>query len=350
MKGNKNTKWMVVSWICFGISILSKSASITLPVIFAFMSFKTYRFSKAHLLIPFFLLSIFGTWKLLVSRVAVESTDKTEMAKQFKATPQPVKELKKVPEVQKLKKNKKKKLKKNELPPPPAPPVVEPQPPAKEKQPIFARLGLIAQTMNYYFWQAPLPVNNVPVKSHNYELPGYMEWTHLIFLLILVIALWKDIGIYYLAAAHILLLPFLGFIYAPFMTITWVSDQHLYLVMPAFIGLWLILLDKLKWKYAVVIPSFFVVFFGWKTFKTVPLYHNDINFYEACIDYDENNVPMSYNLALAYYRQGDINKAFQLAESVLERGIKEPKIRNSRYYPGMFHLYLYLKTVMYNAN
>jgi hypothetical protein len=59
---------------------------------------------------------------------------------------------------------------------------------------------------------------------------------------------------------------------------------------------------------------------------------------------------MSYNLALAYYRQGDINKAFQLAESVLERGIKEPKIRNSRYYPGMFHLYLYLKTVMYNAN
>lgn len=45
VKGLKETKWMVLSWILFALSITSKSASVTVPVIYVIISLRYHRFT-----------------------------------------------------------------------------------------------------------------------------------------------------------------------------------------------------------------------------------------------------------------------------------------------------------------
>lgn len=355
LKGNQNMKWMIASWIFFALSVLSKSASISLPAIFLLISYRNYKFSKIWFVIPFFLISLWGTWKLLGSQVALEAGAKAAIASKVKDIPiiRPVAkpELQPAMKPEQKPENKKKKLKKKikpqVLPAPPAPMSAPPQPPSPEPKSFLSKIKinyeLISQTLNYYFWQVLIPGNNVPVKGLNFERPGFMEAIHIFFLICMVIILWKDTALYYLFGAHILLLPFLGIIPAPFMNVTWVSDQHLYLVLPALIGFWMKLVEKIPWKYSAVIPSLFVVLFSWKTFETTPMYKNEIVFYEKCLEYNPYNVPMSYNLALARIRSGDVLIAYELLKIDIERAKSEPLMLRNYFYPYMAELYIRMK-------
>lgn len=337
MKGQKKTKWMIASWVFFALSVLSKSASIPLPGIFLLMSLSSYRFKKLHLLIPFFLISSWGMWKLMGSKVAVEYSEKASQISQIKEAPIPMEP----PPVKKEIKKKKKKrvpvkepenIQKEEARPP--------KTPAKPK----VNIGLIGQTMNYYFWQGLVPFNNVPVKGLNYSHPGPMEIVHVFFIVILVALFWKEQAIFYLGAIHLLLLPFIGFIPAPYMNVTWVSDQHLYLVLPAFLGFWFKVIEKIKSKYAIIIPSLLAVFFAWKTFDAAKIYQNEYVFYEKCLEHDPMNVPMAFNFALARLKNGEFAEAYIITEEYVTRAQSEQLMLRNPYYPYLAELYLKLRT------
>lgn len=320
IKGNKNWRWMAFSWILFLFSITSKSASLSLPIIFLIANWKNYGMKKLHLLIPFFLISSWGVHKVLVSPITQEASEKAAQITQIKdATPSPKVEI----------------------------PDSVPSTPDETKQDIpssstFSKIdwGLISQTLRYYFWQAFVPINNIPVKGLNYEKANLADIGHIVFLLLIALLCWRDSALLYLAAAHFLLLPFLGIIPAPFMTITWVSDQHLYLVLPALLAFWMRVLTKLKWKHTIILPALMVLFFIYKTSQTTPLYKNQITFYEASLNYNPRNVPIAYNLAIAYILKGKWQKAHDLIDDVYQRGKEDHTIKSNSVYPQLIMLYL----------
>lgn len=376
IKGNKRKGWMVFSWILFACSITSKSASITLPLILLVMSFRTYRFSKLPLLIPFFLLSAWGTYRVIKSPVTIEGSTKAEKITSVKveepktvqsvATPEVKVETKPEvrPEVKPEVKSKPrpKKVKHKKVKPVEAKPIVvetrplpelKPAPmeppkidPPKTEKKISIKLpdfGFISQTMHYYFWQSLIPLNNAPVKGLNYEKAGIEQIVHILFLLMIIFIVWKDSALFYLATAHFMLLPFLGIVHAPFMTVTWVSDQHLYLVLPIFIAFWIRLLEKINWKYSPAILGAFLIFYSVKTYQATPVYQNQITFYEDSLKYNPMNVPITYNLALAKFLHGDIISTRSILENLIQLSDEEPLMKRNHFFPYAMALYLMVR-------
>lgn len=377
MKGNKDYRWMILSWVLFLLSITSKSASLTLPLIFLVISLRSYRFQKLHFLIPFFIFAGLSTWKVLKSPVTQTGAEKAARVTKIKHEPvaaaapvvteKPkaveIKTEVKVEPPKKIKKPKKIEAPKVEPKPEPKPePVTAPVEEKKLVRPktppinnteiessfkfVGLDVSLIAQTLHYYFWQTFVPNNNHPVKGLNPHSAGLVEIVHILFLILLVALLWKDSALIYLAAAHFLLLPFLGIIPAPFMNITWVSDQHLYLVLPAMLAFWVRLIDKINWKYSFILPSVFVLFFSYKTLKATPFYKNQFTFYQSSLDYNPFNVPIAYNMSFARLLSGNIEEAYYVASDAYNRSLSEPMMRKNIYYPHLVQLYVQLKFSM----
>lgn len=365
VKSQKNFKWMALSWLLFALSVFSKSASLTLPIIFLVIHYRFNRLSKIYLLIPFFVLSGWNAFKILSSKVTLEGTEKAATITQIKDVPEeaspevtvtdapsePVPES--IPEVSEVKET---------------PPVDESKIdstsveiadlPEDIQRPIdqfddkttlkFIGLDphLISQTMYYYFWQSLVPNNTIPVKGLNYQKAGVTELIHLFFLITMVFLFWKDSGLVYLGAAHFLILPFLGFIPAPYMTITWVSDQHLYLVLPAILAFWMRVFSKIQWKYAFALPLFFTLVFSYKTFKTTPTFNNQFVFYERSLKYNPYNIPLIYNLALAHLLEGRWQTAYALLSDAYFEAQSEEIMQKNIYYPYLVFLYAQINTVI----
>jgi hypothetical protein len=196
--------------------------------------------------------------------------------------------------------------------------------------------------MSYYFWQVLIPKNNEPVKGLNLSKAGTIDFIHLLFIFTLLFIFWKDSGLIYLCAGHFLLIPFLGFIPAPFMNITWVSDQHLYLVLPALLAFWMRVMEKTRWKYVYVLPSFLGIYFSWQTFQATSFYKNQIVFYEKSLEYNPYNIPIAYNLGFARIAKGDIIKAYQVLSDTYQFAEMEPTMKKNPYYPNLVFLLSWL--------
>lgn len=338
LKGQKSTKWMALSWILFALSVLSKSASIPLPLIFLIFSFKKYRFSKLHLLLPFFLIAAASTHRVLRSEVTKAGSEKAVIVNQAKEQTAP-----KVKAIE----TKKQIIVEDKS----ALPVPAQVPEKKDNTPSFSlpkvNGDLILQTLNYYFWQVLLPFNTAPVKGLNEEGTGFPEYLHVFFLLSLVLIFKRDTNLYYLSAAHILLLPFLGFMPAPYMAITWVSDQHLYLVLPLFLFFWMSIIEKMKGKFSFVLPLLLCAFFSYKTFVAAKDYKDERAFFESSLNYNPTNLPIAYNLAFNYLLHHDVAKAHALLETTIELAKTHPSMRNSIYFKEVVSLYIELQGMIY---
>jgi hypothetical protein len=366
LKGNKNVRWMIGSWLFFFLSIASKSVSLTLPLILLMISLKQYRFQKLPLLIPFFILSLAGGYRLLVSPITLEGSQKALKISKINERPQvdtpapPT--VSEMPKEESLEPVSPTPIEDSELPQvdtPELPTVLVkpshiPKSPKQESIPkeketftfIHLNFGLISQTLHYYFWQALIPNINVPVRGLNYEQAGMEEIIHLFFLICLIVICWKDSALIYLAAGHVLLLPFLGIIPAPFMTITWVSDQHLYLALPALLAFWMRLADKLNWKYSYLFPSLLVVYFSYQTMKTTPLYKDQFTFFESSLNHNSYNVPIAYNLAFAYLSKSEWKKAYTIVSDTYHKAQEDPLMKKNFFYPYLSQLYLQMRLSM----
>jgi hypothetical protein len=145
---------------------------------------------------------------------------------------------------------------------------------------------------------------------------------------------------------HVLLAPFLGIIKAPYMTITWVSDQHLYLVLPVMLGMWMGLFEKIKFRHSIILPLVVVLYFGYKTYDTVPAYKNQFTFYEKSLEYNPYNIPIAYNLAHALIIKGQWTQAYNLLVETHALAEEEPILKSNPFYFYFNDLYENVKQVI----
>lgn len=335
----KNMKDTIGSYVLYLLSILSKSASLPLPVAFLFFLEKPFLRKRNLVIIPFFLVSAYGAYRINFSSIALKGVqDALETTgKGFRKTSLPQKEEAPTPA---------------EFSPVPDEPMVksdakfEPedvtvQPPKTlvELSPTAAKRRLFIKTLHYYFWQSYLPVNNAPVKGQNPYPPSIWDYIHLIFLAFLILISAKFYFFYLLAASHVVMLPYLGLIPAPYMNVTWVSDQHLYLALPFFLALFLCLFDRVKFVWKGFLVAILVVLFAFKTKEAVSYYKDNTTFYSSSINQNFNNIPLVYNLAIIYQSEGKKQEALDLLELIFNVSKTEPHLTENKYYPYLVHLH-----------
>lgn len=337
LRNQRDLKVLSFSWVLFFLSVTAKSASIGFPVFFFFLLHKKDR--KGYLsLVPFLLISAWSGHRLLTSPYTLIGIERAESIKE---------NLKKLPERKVVQTEEKKKEKKEEnkkiveIPKSETPKVIQKK--VAESSPFGERFQLINKTLHYYFWQTIIPLHNVPIRGLNHEDTKAEDYIHLLFIILLVLIFWKKKALAYFLTAHFLLIPFLGFIVAPYMSVTWVSDQHLYLVLPIMLAFWFSMLENLSFKYVTHLLGILIAFFSFKTWKTVSYYENQETFFKASLDYNPFNVPISYNLAYAYVTTGRVKEATMVLERIEFFAEEDPKIKKSPYYPHVIILLLYLK-------
>lgn len=376
----KGLRDQVLANILFLLSVLSKSSSLPLPFVLLFFLGKSWRTKKLLTLIPFFLTMSFGLYRITHSELTIEGIKnaskvaakhiqegpketpeppKEEPAPKFEtvkpvektvATPEPVRIFKPLPDEPLVNETPAPEVAKVEEPVKhPEVPVNIPESPKKkfslpsiDFKPYLDHGKLFLKTLYYYFWQSFLPVDNSPVKGLNPFHPGAIEYIHLLFLLIVTAAVWGTPLFVMLVSAHLFLLPYLGLVPAPFMLVTWVSDQHLYLALPCFILFFFGVLEKLKVRLVVVPVGLLLVFFMIKTHEAAGYYKNNFTFYEASIQSNLNNIPLAYNLSVLYIAHGRNQEAADLLESIILLSRDHTYLRENRYFPYLIHVYTQL--------
>ena len=382
----RHKKDYVIASILFLLSVLSKSSALPLPMVLVFLLGKNWKTKKILTVIPFFMISLFGAYQISKSnlaREAIESaakvTEKGVTETVAATTPEPVTEILPEPVVESVPEPVKEKpvtadsaftmesimedseVTEKMFSPPSDEPMVKTEditPPgvnydeqAKNKQiveptlslevlsPFKAYGRLMIKTLHYYFWQAYVPVDNAPVKGLNPFPPGFQDYLHLAFLIILVFITWGTTLFPILVSAHLFLLPYLGLVPAPYMNVTWVSDQHLYLALPSFILLFLGLIERVKSRWVLLPVFMLLIMFAVKTREASGYYRHHTAFYEKSIDSNHNNIPIVYNLSIMYIASGKNMEAKNLLETIISAAEDEPYLKDNRYFPFLVELH-----------
>jgi hypothetical protein len=201
------------------------------------------------------------------------------------------------------------------------------------------RTGLFLKTSHYYFWQVLLPLDSSPVKGQVIKEAGPKELLHIIFLALLIFLNWGNPSALALLIGYVMLSPFLSIFTAPYMTLTWVSEQHMYLALPFLLSFWMGIFAKWKFKFAQIIPILFVSFFAFQTFKAATYYQSDIIFYSKSLQVDPTNIPIAHNLAVAYLRRNQTKQALAVTSQMIEMGNTNSGVKESKYFAYISELH-----------
>lgn len=324
-KVQEHKKWYFASCFFYLLSLLAKTASLPLPFLFLIYLYKKIPRKELVWLIPFFILALGASCRILYSPVKVAAVERLEsrnlepIAAETSSQHDPKGKLA-IPRHRYYKE------------------------PITEK--LKSRFNKIISTIHYYFWQTLLPLENQPVKGLNYSTPGILEYVHLIFLILILIIHWGTGTAVFLVCGYVMMLPFVGLVEAPYMNLAWVSDQHLYLALPLFLCFWLSLINKWKMKYAPLIPLMFLPIYFYKVAISTPYYKDEIVFYNACLESDALNVPIAYNLAIAYVAKGEINQALNVTSTMVHMPQIAPEVLHNRYFPYIYNLNMDLKDLI----
>ncbi len=315
IKAIENKRFYPLAWISFLISLLAKSSSLPLSLILVIYAYK--KKGRSHLMwtLPFVLFSFYSGYKVLKSEITTSASKQIE-SKSFVAVenrnPQYI-----LPQDPSQKNDLKK----------------------KSDQGFKERAGLFFKTSHYYFWQVLLPLDSSPVKGQVLKETGPKEFLHIVFLALLLFLNWGTLSALALLAGYVMLSPFLSIFTAPYMTLTWVSEQHMYLALPFMLCFWMGIFAKWKFRFAQIFPILFVSFFSFQTFKAATYYQSDILFYSKSLQADPTNIPIAYNLAVAYLRRNETNQALAVTGQMIEMGNTNLEVKESKYFAYISELH-----------
>ena len=325
-----------LSYIFYFFSLLSKSASIPAGLIFFILGKKKFEGKKIVFLIPFLLLSLFSTYRLINSPVTEATLEKIDLKNTEALKAESV-----INDFPKAKKP-------NEAVKIEAPSQTFKEIPKVQEKPVEEERFFsppVLQILHYYFWQSILPIKTHPVHSPTPPKIELIHYGHIFFILLLIIINLRKMTIWPLIFGHLMLTPFLGFIFAPYMNVTWVSDQHLYLALPFFIAFWLFLFHQIPipLKLKLIIPALVFSFYSYQLYKTAPLYKDEISFFKSSLDEEVINLPITYNLAVAYYSSGNKTKAIELLKNTILLSKSYPEIQKDDSFPAIVYFYFQLQ-------
>ena len=177
-------------------------------------------------------------------------------------------------------------------------------------------LKTIPQTTSWYFWQALLPFYTVAIRGPVPDglISGLYGLCLIIFFMFFI---YKQRAFRFFMAFFIMLTPFLGIIPAPFMTSTWVSDQHLYLPLIFFIPAICLLLEEIpKFKIKMLTQSFFLSLMLLVSFSSIDNYRDEYPFYKSSFEFN-SNLAAGYQLINYYTFHGMKNEAREIYYQIL---------------------------------
>lgn len=187
----------------------------------------------------------------------------------------------------------------------------------------------VLKTTRYYLEQSIAPIHTEPVKGRAPPNLAVLDFAPPILIGAFVMAFGNTLPTWTLVSGILMLLPFLGFVSAPFMKITWVSDQHLYLALPFLLATWIFVFERFAGRFSTAILAVILVWFAAKSAMTTPYFENEDAFYQASLLADSGNVVMVYNYAttLAYHDRTD--EAYKIANALHEKAEREPGLKTA---------------------
>ena len=328
-KSLEDKKWLIPSYVLFGLSLISKSSSVTLPLIFCLYAFKTFRWKSILLCLPLFIMSGLATYRLVMSPVTQETVNiiqDTVIEEPAVALDEPIPT---APEDISI-----------EVTPTEVPDVTEliVEDNVSENGIVKSKMTLVPKTLRYYFWETIYPYYNQPVKGAPSTEFRILDLVGIISILVAASLAYKIHFLWGLISGFILLLPYLGIIYPPYMNITWVSDQHLYLALPLFIAFFVLAIGKLPKQVSHILMGILTLFFVYKTYEATAFYKDEVAFYEASLTYDPTNVPIAHNLAESFYSQGMNDEALNVINNLFEESKTSSAMELSPYWPDILEL------------
>ncbi len=212
---------------------------------------------------------------------------------------------------------------------------IQKAPPTFAEEILNVRPKLILRTIRYYFLESQLPIDQAPVKD--IDLDEEIVWD--ILALVFIIALFRfttgESRNYYLAG-FVMLLPFLGFIPAPYMNHTLVADQHLYLALPFFLlGLFHLPFPNNSWRIllcAILLPYYLAT-----THASLSFYEDDETFYSSVLERYPNHLSMALNLSSFYLSRKKPERALILIEEMEKKAEKNERMRKNRYFADIIN-------------
>lgn len=342
---------LVLSIIFFALSLTSKSSSITYPFIAVcgFLVFNRLTLKRTFSLIPFFVLVGLFLYRVSHDEVIqdrVVNAQETTLQEPPPPITVPVSE----PIVEEVK------LVKDTTPTPPKlrpvtpiqkAVVVEAAPPAtpmplpnfelEPERPISKISFIFSNTGQYLFY----PIYPWPLSlSHgrftgSWPIKGIMGLS--LFVVLLGFYLWKKMHaeVFILLAQVISLVPFLGFVFAPYMTYTAISEQHLYMMLPFSLLLQLLWWDKLPRLWKGPILSFVIIGLMFLSYNYTPSYKSEETLFRRVMVENPNDVFAHVNLAAYYQRIGHKSRALIVLRSALEKAEKNPLIKKDPSFPNV---------------
>ncbi len=174
----------------------------------------------------------------------------------------------------------------------------------------------IPQAINWYFWQSLLPFYTVPIRGPvPDDLMTALFGVSLITLFLFFI--FRQRAFKFFMAFFLMLTPFLGIVPAPFMTSSWVSDQHLYLPLIFFIPALCLLLENIpKSGMKMLAQAALLSLMLFVSFSSVDNYKDEYQFYKSSFDFN-HNIAAGYQLVNYYTFHGMKKEAREIYYQIL---------------------------------
>ncbi len=233
--------------------------------------------------------------------------------------------------------------------------VAETPAPIPSTAPLPSRRKLILHNLGEY-WSLPFTLDGTP--SRGPHLGGWSASAVLGWLAASLLLAWLAIrredrprarALYGLLIAQAaLVVPFLGFVTAPYMLYTAVSEQHLYLTLPfafASVGiLYPMLAAKFKRPSAVHAPAVFtgwmVLVLGWQTLNYTPAYVSEEAFFSHVLAVRPHDVYGRLGLVAHYQQEGRNREAAHVLRDSMKAAERNPRMKLEPYWPTLEAAYL----------
>lgn len=210
---------------------------------------------------------------------------------------------------------------------------------------VVQRIDFGIQSIWYYLEQAFFPSNFIPVKGIITESAPLTLIALSLFLVGTCILL-RLLDLKYFVAfisSLILMIPFLGIIKAPFMKITSVSDQHLYLILPLLIWIFIGVLSlainsitkssptKLSSAHHILL-AFFISYLSSSTFFNAKVFESEETFYQLSLDYNPRILSFYINLTSYYQENDNFEAAYKTIQSAIDICQQYPELKQDQMY------------------
>lgn len=188
---------------------------------------------------------------------------------------------------------------------------------------FYKRLAHMGQISNYYFYKMI-----IPLKLAGFYAPFKRDFSrevknHILIYLFTIVSLFiliikflyrnNGINSLLLVLTYMSMLPVLGLVKAPFMSITDVSDHHMFISLMFFIPLVVNLLSKFKHSIKALIVVFLL--YSLQTFQYSKTFKNSEAFYLNILKYTPGHMLAYLNLGHYYKMKKEYTKSYKVFKS-----------------------------------